>query len=509
HLDGEVSSGSYATRSASFSAAKKLTERFAIGVDASIFDSAGYDRVPDSVRGPVDTPTPSDNSTVQLRSEFATDHTRSFVRGRFFTENQSQGTPESKNSRDIFDLSAGTHVAIGTGDLSATLFHENQEFWVQNTSLIRRDSEFILNRRTTPIHDTGAAFQWSQSPGRRVSFLTVGLDLREISLNEHGLNYNSIGDLTLIQDVGGTQDFAGLFGEATFVITPRLEAFTSARVDWWKNRDGFDERSVGADTQYPSKSTTQLDPRIALRYAMSPSTSLRGAVYRAFRAPTISELYRKTEAKAQVNLPNPDLGPETLIGGDVGVDARIAGTDASINVFYNEIDGLIGRIPLQVTPVLTQLTVNVGKTRSQGVEAMASRDLSPRWAMKMGLELTDAITVSNPADPTLEGRRTPGVSKHVETLSVRYQRENGFAVTVRGRQVGKRYVDAANALELDGHAVVDLFASMPISRSAELFLIGENLLNEVYLADVGAAQRLGAPPQVFGGVRMRVRRAHD
>jgi outer membrane receptor protein involved in Fe transport len=97
----------------------------------------------------------------------------------------------------------------------------------------------------------------------------------------------------------------------------------------------------------------------------------------------------------------------------------------------------------------------------------------------------------------------------VESLSVRYQRENGVAVTVRGRQVGKRYFDAANALELDGHFVVDLSASMPISRSAELFLIGENLFDEAYLADVGAAQRLGAPAQFFGGVRVRVRRAHD
>jgi outer membrane receptor protein involved in Fe transport len=129
--------------------------------------------------------------------------------------------------------------------------------------------------------------------------------------------------------------------------------------------------------------------------------------------------------------------------------------------------------------------------------------------MKLGLELTDATTVSNPADPSLEGRRTPGVSRHVESLSVRYQRENGVAVTVRGRQVGKRYFDAANALELDGHFVVDLSASMPISRSAELFLIGENLFDEAYLADVGAAQRLGAPAQFFGGVRVRVRRAHD
>jgi len=506
HLEALAGYGSYGTSRVAMSAAKKFGNGFAVGADVNRFKSDGFDRTPADLRGPIDIPVASDNSVVRLRTAMTTSRTYSFAVASVFAEDLSLGTPLSKNTRDTFDVSAGTRVAVASGDLSATVFHGHQRFWVQNTSLIRRDSEFLLNQRTSPIGDTGAAFQWSTVPGGRFSFFTTGIDLRHIDLTEDGTNYDSAGAVTLLQTIGGTQDFAGVFAETSMTLSPRLEVLATGRIDIWRNHDGFDRRNVGESAMYGSQRSTVFSPRVALRYRLSSAASLRGAMYRAFRAPTIADLYRKTEAKALVTVPNPGLGPETLVGGDVGIDARVAGTTAMLNFFYNKIDGLIARIPLETSPVLVQQPVNIGRSRSAGIEAMASRQIGRDWSASAALTLSDPVTLSNPVDRLLEGKTTAGISRHMESIAIHYQSGSGPAVVLRGRHVGKRYVDAANQLLLDAHLVFDLHASYPLTRWAELFMTGENLFGAAYLAEVGAARRLGAPLELFSGVRFRLSR---
>jgi hypothetical protein len=51
---------------------------------------------------------------------------------------------------------------------------------------------------------------------------------------------------------------------------------------------------VRADATYADKSAGAFSPRLGARYQLHSTFSLHGAVYKAFRAPNLAELYRKS-----------------------------------------------------------------------------------------------------------------------------------------------------------------------------------------------------------------------
>src|SRR5206468_3059479 len=73
---------------------------------------------------------------------------------------------------------------------------------------------------------------------------------------------------------------------------------------------------------YANKTATAFDPRVGIRYQVTSTLSIHVAGYKAFRAPNLAELYRKTinTAASQILLPNPDLAAESALGREVGFD---------------------------------------------------------------------------------------------------------------------------------------------------------------------------------------------
>src|SRR5205085_9812862 len=94
------------------------------------------------------------------------------------------------------------------------------------------------------------------------------------------------------------------------------------RFDFWHNLGGVQHVTGGTDTDLPDRSDVAFSPRLALRIQALPGLSLRAAAYRSFRAPTLNELYRPFQAGPVITDANPQLGPETLVGAEVGFDTR-------------------------------------------------------------------------------------------------------------------------------------------------------------------------------------------
>ena len=72
--------------------------------------------------------------------------------------------------------------------------------------------------------------------------------------------------------------------------------------------------AAAGTTSYPDRTKTAFSPRAGLRYQLLSSLSLHGAVYDAFRAPNLAELFRKQISGTSITIPNPNLAPETAFG---------------------------------------------------------------------------------------------------------------------------------------------------------------------------------------------------
>ena len=165
-------------------------------------------------------------------------------------------------------------------------------------------------------------------------------------------------------------------------------------------------RNRSAPAPLPDRSETFFSPRLALLHKLTNNVSLTASGYRAFRAPTLNELYRGFRAGNVFTEFNPNLRAERLTGAEGG--AIVTGWNQRVmlrgNFFWNQITRPVANVTLTTTPsLITRQRQNLGSTVSQGVEFEASGQLSNSITLSGGYEYTDATVTSFTVDPALAG----------------------------------------------------------------------------------------------------------
>src|SRR5260370_4494068 len=100
------------------------------------------------------------------------------------------------------------------------------------------------------------------------------------------------------------------------------------RFDHWRNYDAvFTSRPVTAATPtsvilFPDRTESAFSPQLSAVYKINSQVSLLVSGTRAFRAPTLNELYRSFRVGNVLTLANENLRAELLTGGEAGVRFR-------------------------------------------------------------------------------------------------------------------------------------------------------------------------------------------
>jgi outer membrane receptor protein involved in Fe transport len=244
---------------------------------------------------------------------------------------------------------------------------------------------------------------------------------------------------------------------------------------------------------------------LSLLYKVSDHLSLYAAGYRAFRAPTLNELYRSFRVGNVLTLANQNLRAERLTGGEAGANITAMGgrLAARGTFFWSEMTRPVANVTLSVTPALiTRQRQNLGRTRSRGVEFEADAHLSRTVTVSGGYQFADATVLKFPANMALEGLLIPQTPRHQLTFQARYDNPSVVTVSLQGRAVGAQFDDDQNQLKLDRFFTLDLFASRRLSRNVELFAAIENLTDERY--DIGRTpvRTIGPPLTARAGLRL-------
>ena len=149
----------------------------------------------------------------------------------------------------------------------------------------------------------------------------------------------------------------------------------SLRFDHWINFQGRTLRSVlvppqpTTSTFYPDKAYDAFSPRLSLVRALGRNASVTVSGYRAFRAPTLNELYRSFRLGNVVTQNNAALRAERLTGGEAGVSDSL--WDRKINLrttfFWSDVVNPVANVTLSQSPTLIiRQRQNLGRTRSRG-----------------------------------------------------------------------------------------------------------------------------------------------
>lgn len=482
-----------------------VNDKVGVRLTHTRYESDGFYRFPN--HGPVDILGWNDTWTTAGRVEYApSDRTHTFLKTNVASIDVSQGTPVAYDKRDVFDVATGVQRALGSSGLfSATVFYLKQdEKATSGTTIGQRESEFLSQLSVIPSNQLGLSLEWSASRSGVIPFVSVGVDVQRIEAEEERFTWNRSGALTQRGTLTGSQQFAGVYGQASWRPMERLEILASARFDYYKNYDGSDLIVNGTQTYYDEATSTQLDPRVSFRYALGQKTALRGAAYRAFKAPTLRDLYRSNQTGTSVILGNAFLEPETLIGAEVGFEWANERAHIEANLYRSDIEGLQGRAHVPGQPPNVFRNLNLGKSKSQGIEFMGNFRFSQWLAADLGYTYADSTIVEDPS-PDLVGKLIPEVVPHIGSLGLRFTARDATVASVRYRVLSTSYGDAANLAVTPAHRVLDLAISRPLLAWLDGYATLENALDESYhYALTPTALRSGQPRTLTLGVRFSV-----
>uniref|UniRef100_UPI0035CA67B5 TonB-dependent receptor n=1 Tax=uncultured Sphingomonas sp. TaxID=158754 RepID=UPI0035CA67B5 len=512
----EAAGGSYGTYRSDGHAAY-AGNGFGIGLDAGINHTDGYLQPTPEFRGPIDVPTSFTAHNVALSGNVdITPSLTARARVSYFDNRQNLLTRLQANRQRTWRYTGSLTQKLGaTGTLALTVFHDNSRFTTYNTGAPDgadpTQVEYVQNMHRTPERDLGASLVWSQTFTGILRELSAGVDYHSI----RGTDYASIFDQTGAQgrtDIGsGRQRFLGGFVQADVRPVKSLEILLSVRYQGFLNYRGTDLTPGGLGANVPDRHDTDIDPRLSVRYAVTSALALHGAVYRAFRAPTLDNLYRAFAIPGGIYYGNATLRPETLEGAEVGFDIAKGPIRFQTTAFASRIKDLITTRNLSDAELPAGFffggrLINAGRASSRGVEVELDWRMTPKLTATFAYTYADSVVTNNPEDPASVGVQQASVPKNKASAGVDWTGPYGIKVSPRVRYVSRTNGDSDGLLHTDPHFIADLEGSVPLSHGFEAFVQIENLFDRRYVGtnDGYSAPLYGTPLTAIGGVRVKL-----
>ena len=480
--------------------------------DGEAFNTDGYILVNQQDRGSVDTPANSEHEVgdATLERKFG-ENVRLFAGATYFRETRANGTPLTYNRTHNRQLAFGADwVSASAGSFSLRGYGGPQVFDQTFAAIAAdRNNESLVRAQRVPAQQTGLSVQWNRPVGTKQTLL-AGFDGREVRGSSNELGFFG-GRMTSALGAGGRQRTAGVYGEDVLRLTRRFQVTAALRFDRWRNYDAlsttksFSSGAPPAVVNFPERKETAFSPRLGMLYRLTNHVSLVGSAYRAFRAPTLNELYRGFRVGNVVTSANSNLQAERLTGAEAG--AQFAAFRHKLTgrgtFFWSDITDPIANVTLSVTPTLIiRQRQNLGRTRSRGVDLDATLQVTPTFRLTSGYEFVNATVLSFTAEPSLAGLDIPQVPNNVVTFQALYSNPTASSswrrvtLDVQGRYVGNQFDDDQNLLPLGKFFTLDASLSRRIWNDLEAYVAVENIFDERYTVARTPVRELG-PPTLF------------
>ena len=483
----------------------RINDRFGISANVNYQQTDGYTPQQADLRGAIDQNAGSSNANVQFKTDYQSPDFKWYGRVNYYNSRQNIGRALDDNRQNTVNFQSGATWKLSEREtLEANAFYLQQQQEFNTASFVtpgNRNANFLSAFHQIPVTSIGGSSQYSRTINETFRSFQLGVDLRQIQAVDRSQRFSAPGANPTTLNGYGSQLFVGAFGQASIVPLPNLELLGSLRLDYYQNYASKQESAPGGTTNLENQERLQLNPKLAMRYQIIEPLAIRASVYRAFRAPTLDALHYNFVTSNFALLGNNQVAPETMWGGDAGFDVYTGRFKGQANVFWNEINHAITAIPTSFFPVFTLQYFNVGKLRSRGVELLGEVELAQYWSAIFGYTYTDSTITDNPTDPTVVGKRSPNVPLHSQTATLRYRDPDGLDFSVRMRANERIFAQPDNGTKLSNQFILDLFGSYPVYKNVSMFVIGENILNDTYLAsNFGGTNWIGAPRQFFAGV---------
>jgi outer membrane receptor protein involved in Fe transport len=496
-IDVELAGGSLGSERFAARAADRFGE-LAVELTGEALHSDGYTPISAAERGAVDGRAHSSDATGGLRIERAAGDAQQHADVHVFRESLAAGTEFTTADVTTVTYDAGWRWSPSAGTLEANVFGGVQRFAQERARVdTDRATAALAATQHTPSDNQGAALTWTGALADWQA-IVVGVDGQRVAgTATDDLAPAAVIETTLVRRAaGGEQRFAGAFAEDTLRLGAAVELAAALRLDGWQNVDA-QQTLTTADghamtSTFRSASALQLDPRLGALVHVSSDLAVRGSAYRAFRAPTLNELYRPFQVGNVLTLANDQLAPETLWGGELGGQLGLPGLLVEATGFWNQLDHPISNVTL-ATPVdgATRQRENLGQTRIYGVDLDFAWRPSEAWTVRIAHTFADGKVTQ--AQPALVGKQLAQDPRNRTTATVTYHDPRLATVMADVRYLDRMFEDDQNTLAMGAVVLVDIRAERALAGGFAVFAVIENLFDRAYLIGRAGVDTVGAP----------------
>lgn len=491
---------------------------YGVGLDAGVNHSDGYIEQVGSARGAATVPTSFTARTVGVsgNAELAPD-LKARARVSYYDNDQTFLTRANTNTQQTWRYTGTlSWTPLQRGSIDLTAFHNEERFVTNNPGspdgANPNDVEFVQNSHATRATDWGASLIWTQTFSGILRSLSAGVDYHGIRGSDRARIFNETGAQVRIDTGSGNQRFLGGFAQADLRPLNRLQVLASLRYQDFYSYNGVDDTPGGLG-RVANRHDRDVDPRLSIRYQLPKGFALRGAMYRAFRAPTLDNLYRGASVPGYILYGNAALKPETLEGAEAGFDFDRGSIRFQATAYASRISNFLTYRYLDPTTLpagfdIGARLINAGTARSRGVEAELIWRPSAKLASTLAYTYADSIVTRNPEDPASVGVQQAGIPRHRASASLDWTGPYGITLSPRVRYLSRTNGDPDAIYRTDAHFVADLGASLPVRRDVEVFAQIENLFDRRYIGtnDGFTAALYGKPFTAVAGVRLKLGR---
>ena len=243
---------------------------------------------------------------------------------------------------------------------------------------------------------------------------------------------------------GRTQTQA-VYAQDAWRFAPRWKFVYGLRYEDWQAYNGA-QALAGTNVPYPGADQHRFSPKASLSFDVTDELTLRASIGRAYRFPTVSELFQgKINGSSIVNN-NPNLQPEDDLSKELAAEWAHWNGLFRLSLFQDDVKNTIfSQTDTTVIPNVTSFQ-NIGRVRSRGVElGYQGEDV-----VVHGLDLiasvayTQSKILANAQNPATVGKYFYRIPLWRANLAATYRVGERYAVTLAARYSGREYNTLTN-----------------------------------------------------------------
>jgi iron complex outermembrane receptor protein len=239
---------------------------------------------------------------------------------------------------------------------------------------------------------------------------------------------------------GGSTQTQAVYVQDAWQLDERWRLTGGARYEQWRAFGG-QRASAAAAVTYPERDESHTSPKLSLSYAASDSLLLRLSGARAYRFPTVNELFQGSFNGIAFTNNDPNLKPENELSRELSAEWYQAHGVTRFTLYRSDTrNALFSQTDTTVFPNVTNVQ-NVDLVRTRGAEA----SYDGRGVVWDTLDLTanaaytQATTVRNRRNPASEGKQFYRIPRWRANLVATWHATEAVALTLAGRYSGRQY----------------------------------------------------------------------